>query len=104
MALFDEKGRIFGKINIIDFFIFVIFLCLIPTFYIMYRIAPKPPKIIEIKSKFDAKNRAFRTKGQEQGKEEGNAIDTQIINNGKGIHAPIVRSKIAKIKLIIKYK
>lgn len=45
MKIIDEKGRLFGKINIIDFFVIVFLLCLMPMFYFGYRILAKKPPI-----------------------------------------------------------
>lgn len=77
MKIIDEKGRLFGKINIIDFLVIVFFVCLSPMFYYGYKIfinpAAKiggPPKqettvdvpmkyfidIIDIEEKFDLIN------------------------------------------------
>ena len=41
MRIIDEKGRIFGKINIIDFLAVVFLLCLIPMFYFGFRVRSK---------------------------------------------------------------
>jgi len=38
MKIVDEKGRIFGKINVIDFIIVLCLVFLIPMFYYSYRI------------------------------------------------------------------
>ncbi len=49
MKLIDEKGRLFGKINIIDFFVILLLLCLVPMFYFGYKLYTKrkvaPPVI-----------------------------------------------------------
>lgn len=55
MKIIDEQGRLFGKINLIDFLVIVFFLSLTPMFYFGYKIFnPKPPhkvnkEFIEIK-------------------------------------------------------
>lgn len=38
----DKKGRLFGKINVIDFLVLVFILCLMPVFYFGYKIIDKP--------------------------------------------------------------
>ena len=38
MKLIDEKGRLFGKINIIDFMVVLFLLCFITTLYMGYKI------------------------------------------------------------------
>lgn len=40
--LIDKKGRIFGKVNIIDFLVLLFILCLTPAFYVGYKIMTKP--------------------------------------------------------------
>jgi hypothetical protein len=45
MKIIDEKGRLFGKINMIDFSVIILFLSLTPMFYFGYKIFnPKPPQ------------------------------------------------------------
>jgi len=39
MKVIDEKGRLFGKINIIDFFVIIFLVSLIPMFYFGYRLS-----------------------------------------------------------------
>lgn len=46
MKIIDEKGRLFGRINIIDFLIVVIFLVLIPLFFKIYKVMEKTPVAI----------------------------------------------------------
>ena len=41
LKIIDEKGRIFGKWNIIDFLVVIFCLCLTPMFYFGYRIMTK---------------------------------------------------------------
>lgn len=43
MKIIDEKGRIFGKINIIDALVIIFFLCLTPMFYFGHKILNKKP-------------------------------------------------------------
>lgn len=43
MKVIDEKGRLFGKINVIDFFVILFLLCLVPIFYFGYRVFTKKP-------------------------------------------------------------
>ena len=61
MKIIDEKGRLFGRINIIDFLVMLILCGAIPLFYLGYRIlnkhvviveAPKEIREIEINAKF----------------------------------------------------
>lgn len=55
MKIIDEKGRIFGKVNIIDFLVIVFLFCLMPMLYFGYKImvidanAPKK-EFIEIET------------------------------------------------------
>lgn len=42
MKIIDEKGRLFGKINIIDFTIIIFLLGFVPLFYFWYKISNKP--------------------------------------------------------------
>lgn len=43
MKIIDEKGRLFGKINVIDFLVIIFFLSLTPMFYYGYKIFHKKP-------------------------------------------------------------
>ncbi len=43
MKIVDDKGRLFGKINLIDLSIILFLIYLIPMFYFGYRIFKKPP-------------------------------------------------------------
>lgn len=58
MKIIDEKGKLFGKINVIDFLVILFLLCLTPMFYFGYKIfreKPVEPKVyteIEINCKF----------------------------------------------------
>ena len=46
MKVIDEKGRLFSKINVIDFLIILFLLCLAPAFYFGYKIVTKKPVVI----------------------------------------------------------
>lgn len=46
MRFIDEKGRLFGKVNIIDFLVIVFLSSLIPVFYFGYRIFTKKPAVV----------------------------------------------------------
>lgn len=46
MKIIDEKGRLFGKINLIDFLAIIFLLSLTPVFYFGYKIATKKPAVI----------------------------------------------------------
>jgi len=43
MEIIDDKGRIFGKINVIDFLVILFLLCIMPMFYFGYKIMTKRP-------------------------------------------------------------
>lgn len=45
MKIIDEQGKLFGKINIIDFTALFLLLCIIPMSYIGYRILSRIPEI-----------------------------------------------------------
>jgi hypothetical protein len=47
MGMIDEKGRIFGKINIIDLSVILFLFCLLPIFYFGYRIWAKEHLMIK---------------------------------------------------------
>lgn len=48
MKIIDEKARLFGKINVIDFFALLFLISLLPMFYFGYKIfTKKPEKILE---------------------------------------------------------
>lgn len=46
MKLIDEKGRLFGKINIVDFSIILVFLICIPAFFYIYKVLGKRPAMV----------------------------------------------------------
>ncbi|MBM3254487.1 MAG: DUF4330 domain-containing protein [Candidatus Omnitrophica bacterium] len=41
MRIIDEKGRLFGKINVIDFLVIFLLLCVLPIFYFGYKLYKK---------------------------------------------------------------
>lgn len=45
MKIIDEKGRLFGKINIIDFIIIFMLIAIIPMFYLGYKIFGKKSQV-----------------------------------------------------------
>lgn len=45
MRIIDEKGKIFGKINVIDFLVILFLLVLMPVFYFGYKILTKRPTV-----------------------------------------------------------
>ena len=45
--LIDNKGRIFGKWNIIDVIVVLFILAIMPMFYYGFKIMSKKPKVIE---------------------------------------------------------
>lgn len=46
MRIFDEKGRLFGKINVIDFLAILFLLCLVPMFYFGFKVFTKKPIVV----------------------------------------------------------
>ncbi|MDD4910356.1 MAG: DUF4330 domain-containing protein [Candidatus Omnitrophica bacterium] len=49
MKVIDDKGRLFGKINIIDFLALVFLVCLLPIFYLGYKVFTQEPIDTEAK-------------------------------------------------------
>ncbi|MFA5089569.1 MAG: DUF4330 family protein [Candidatus Omnitrophota bacterium] len=47
MKIIDEKGRFFGKINVIDLLVIIFLVSLTPMFYYGYKIFIKPPVVKE---------------------------------------------------------
>lgn len=47
MKLIDEKGRLFGVVNLIDFFVLLFLLAMVPAFYFGYKIIFKKPTVQE---------------------------------------------------------
>ena len=52
MAIIDEKGRLFKKLNIIDLLLILFLLCLIPAFYLGFKILNETPLTDALKSEF----------------------------------------------------
>ncbi len=52
MKIIDEKGRLFGKINVIDFMVILFLICLTPMFYFGYKLFKKSVVISEVSKKF----------------------------------------------------
>jgi hypothetical protein len=50
MRVIDEKGKIFGKINVIDFLVILFLLCLLPGFYFGYKILIKKSAAVIVSS------------------------------------------------------
>ena len=46
MKIIDEKGRLCGKINVIDFLAILFLFCLTPIFYLWYKISQHNQKPI----------------------------------------------------------
>ena len=46
MKIVDEKGRIFGKLNIIDFIVILILLSFVPMIYFGYKVFTKKEEVI----------------------------------------------------------
>ena len=51
MKIIDEKGRLFGKINVIDFLVILFSFCFIPTFYFGYKAFSKKEPVLTEKPK-----------------------------------------------------
>ena len=49
MRLLDKKGRLFGKINVIDFLICVLIIVIVPGFFQIYKILGKTPGRVPFK-------------------------------------------------------
>lgn len=47
MRLIDDKGRLFGKINLIDFLVILFMICSMPLFYYMYKVVTKESSVTE---------------------------------------------------------
>ena len=45
MKIIDKKGRLFGKINVIDFMVILVFLFLVPAFYFGYKLLYERPRL-----------------------------------------------------------
>ena len=102
MKIIDEKGKLFGKINVIDFLVLLFFLCLTPMFYFGYKIFnKKPPQntpaaivdapkiFIEtelnfILNKLEPETARLISKGDREVNEKGEVI-AEIISLGKAI-------------------
>ena len=50
MKIIDEKGRVFGKINVIDFLVILLLLLLVPTFNFSKRLLIKEKPVIDKKA------------------------------------------------------
>ena len=105
MKLIDEKGKLFGKINVIDFLVLLFFLGLSPMFYFGYKIFnKKPPQntpapivpIVEapktfietelnfILNKLEPETAKLISKGDQEVNEKGEVI-AEIISLGRAI-------------------
>ena len=47
MQIIDEKGRLFGKVNVIDSLVILFLLCILPAFYFGYKILTKKSVVVE---------------------------------------------------------
>lgn len=47
MKMIDEKGRLFGRINVIDFLILTILIVLIPVFLHLSKVMEKSPQLVK---------------------------------------------------------
>ena len=52
MKIIDEKGRLFGKINVIDFSVILFLFCFTPMFYFGYKLFNKKTSIPEVQKEF----------------------------------------------------
>ena len=102
MKIIDEKGKLFGRINVIDFMVLLFFLGLTPMFYFGYKIFnKKPPQntpapAIEIPktfietelnfilNKLEPETAQLILKGDREVNEKGEVI-AEIISLGKAI-------------------
>ncbi len=102
MKIIDEKGKLFGRINVIDFLVLLFFLGLTPMFYFGYKIFnKKPPQntpapVIEIPktfietelnfilNKLDPETAGLIAKGDREVNEKGEVI-AEIISLGKAV-------------------
>lgn len=51
IKIIDDKGRLFGKINVIDFLVILFLFCFIPTFYFGYKVFSKKGPVLTEKPK-----------------------------------------------------
>ncbi len=65
--LIDERGRLFGKINVIDFIVLLFVLCLTPSLWFGYKIMTreveveiKPPTITLDKVEYEQEREEYR--------------------------------------------
>ena len=47
MKIIDEKGKLFAKINVIDFLVILFLFCLVPMFYFAYKILILKPVVLK---------------------------------------------------------
>jgi hypothetical protein len=52
MKIIDEKGRLFGRMNVIDFLAVLFLFCLLPAFYFGYKILTKDTAAVTVKKVF----------------------------------------------------
>jgi len=57
MRLIDEKGKLFGKVNVIDFLVIIFFVTVLPLFFFGYRLFTKP----ELKSTVNSQHPLVET-------------------------------------------
>jgi len=62
MKIIDENGRLFGRINIIDLFVVIFLIGLIPLFFYSKRLAVKKPVMIEEEIETEVTCRAIKIK------------------------------------------
>jgi len=84
MKFIDEKGRLFGKINLIDFLVILFLLLLIPMFYLAYRLSHKPKtSVIEVPKEIVFLDCYCRFYGLEQKTASLITLGDQDIEQGK---------------------
>lgn len=52
MKIIDEKGKLFGKINLIDFLVIMFLFCLVPMLYFGHKILSKKPSSVKDSEEF----------------------------------------------------
>ena len=52
MKIIDEKGKLFGKINVIDFLVILSLLSILPVFYFGYKLLTRKPTVVVAKKEY----------------------------------------------------
>jgi len=96
MKIIDEKGRLFRRINVIDFLVILFLLCLAPMFYFGYKIFNKRQFVDQIKRQLAID----KQKEDENSVEEKERIIDRIDTLEKKVN---ILSNKTKIKIGLKY-